>query len=399
MGLAGTGCTSHRPHCTAPGERVRVWEAQTNSVPHSVSVVEFDDQGELWDPAQLHAAVEHLERIEQAHPQGVLTIVFVHGWQASPTWDQGRLAWFEDLVKGVATFSMNAAREQHAPPQPVAGVFVGWRGASTKLPVIKHLTFWDRKMAARHLASVTMTEALVSLVARREPRQSSKRILIGHSLGAMIVERTAGAFLCSYLLSEPEVDVTPSDVNLTVLVNPASEALHTKQVIDLLKRRRVHTVRIDPDGTETEVDRPFLVFLSSEKDMVAKRIFPIGQGIGSLFSRYRAYEDPEIPRQRYFSTHTAGFVPYLISHRAEMDADRGYALIPRPGRYNDTPFWVVQMEKEISSGHSDIDSPEFLGFLGYLLELADVYKPESQFHIRQRPWILEPVPSSGEGAD
>ena len=52
-----------------------------------------------------------------------------------------------------------------------------------------------------------------------------------------------------------------------------------------------------------------------------------------------------------------------------------------PGRWNDTPFWVFQVPREISAGHGDISSPLLDRLLKDLLDLNEVFDPELELRI------------------
>ena len=45
----------------------------------------------------------------------------------------------------------------------VLGVYIGWRGNSSDLPILKHLTFWGRKRTADKVGLRGVTEALLRL--------------------------------------------------------------------------------------------------------------------------------------------------------------------------------------------------------------------------------------------
>jgi hypothetical protein len=102
--------------------------------------------------------------------------------------------------------------------------------------------------------------------------------------------------------------------------------------------------------------------------------------IKSIFVRYRSYRDPAEPSQRLFGLHTAGHVPFLFSHRVEIEGDEP-VFHTLPGRWNDTPFWVFQVPAEISSGHSDIESPLWWRTMLRLMEANEVFDPELELRL------------------
>ncbi|MEE9562881.1 MAG: hypothetical protein V3W50_07415, partial [Thermoanaerobaculia bacterium] len=56
---------------------------------YTLAFVEFDDQGEMWDPAQLSRAVKVIEQGNQ-NEDGCIVVTYIHGWQhnASPKNEQ-----------------------------------------------------------------------------------------------------------------------------------------------------------------------------------------------------------------------------------------------------------------------------------------------------------------------
>ena len=47
---------------------------------YTVAYIEFDDQGEPWDPTQLERTIELIEKANDEHAK-VAVLLFVHGWQ------------------------------------------------------------------------------------------------------------------------------------------------------------------------------------------------------------------------------------------------------------------------------------------------------------------------------
>ena len=246
----------------------------------SLAVIEFDDEGSHWDSAQLTTAKEEVRRITNhmvtnaskktgIERAGVFLVVYVHGWKhnASETrealsrfrWFVSELAKHDDLcVKPDKRFVADRSRENYGSECEVRphvfGVYVSWRGDAlgdtlSRVPGLEALTFWNRNVAARRVASSAMTETLLGLfesleywdrkrfeawesaVANEkeviataalrpakleessksrtnsddgsasthvsfEPPQRSRSLVIGHSMGALILEHAfAQAFL------------------------------------------------------------------------------------------------------------------------------------------------------------------------------------------------------------
>lgn len=197
-----------------------------------LSVLEFDDQGEMWDRNQLLgtlAAIENYKR--QGHP--VTLVVFVHGWKHDASDYSLNLTQFRSFVTNFATYfseqeGTNTARGSE---RVVVGVYLAWRGntyehnSSVMRAIMwpfKQLSFYSRKSAATRVADVACTEAILSLSAtvrmdvqtdtslqnqaNTKARDDSKVIIIGHSMGGLIVERAVSqAMLGGMLINASKV--------------------------------------------------------------------------------------------------------------------------------------------------------------------------------------------------
>jgi hypothetical protein len=352
---------------------------------HVTAYIEFDEQGDFWDRRQLASAVE---AIRNARPP-VLLAVYAHGWQnhsqsADVNRFNGRL-----LAKLASTPPIKGN-------YTVVGVYLGWNGKKlhgrTRSSLWKAtevgtpFTFWGRKnAAANRVGGTSVTEAIFSVArAARERSQGSKVLMIGHSFGALVMERAVSQAMIGALMfqnietGEDKSVVLPAD--LVVLVNSAAESIYAKQMIDFF--------RSNPQGSRSEEnyigpDRPLVVSVTASADTATGVAFPIGTNISNLGGTFRDYEssDGRTIGQRQFLTTTSGHNETLASHRI-VPAGRDYPLrgggafennleYPREGvfattpddwwrvertgnPYNRTPYWIVHVPKEISGGHTDV---------------------------------------------
>ena len=65
------GCTANKMH-----RPVSVQEEPD----FTLAFVEFDDQGEMWDPTQLSRAVKVIEELNRSE-KGCIVVTYIHGWQ------------------------------------------------------------------------------------------------------------------------------------------------------------------------------------------------------------------------------------------------------------------------------------------------------------------------------
>ena len=377
------GCVGNREFNTAPEDYLRTFTTD-GGLPYAVAVVEFDDQGEPWDLAQLDAAVEMIRRLNSESEHGIVLYQFIHGWKSNASRDEdsgARLAWFEGEIAGIAEYSEAAARDSGEAPRPVVGLFIGWRGRTYSLPLLIDASFWNRRVAAHRMASMRLVEVLQRTLHAANESPTAKCVLLGHSMGGMILEKTLGSTVVAEAMS---VEGTEGSValgyDLIVSANSSSEALYTKQLIDVLKRSSVELVLEDTAGNHQPAGGPMMASITSEVDAVTRWMVPLAMTLNSVFVRYRDYADTTVPSQRYLGVHTAGHVPYLFSHKVEIRGDQ-LMLTELPDRWNDTAFWVFQVPEKISGDHSDISSPLWGRLMLLLMEQNQVFNPELELRL------------------
>ena len=167
----------------------------------------------------------------------------------------------------------------------VFGVYLGWRGRVVHKvnPMVdavtwvgKEASFYSRKNAATRISSSTpITEAIFTLIrtARRDTPGISRCIVIGHSFGALVLEKALAQALVGTLLYEepfvPGVEKSRTDrvfkpADLILLVNSAAESIYSKELIDMYS-----------DMTPLR-GAPHVIMISSDADTATGLAFPIG---------------------------------------------------------------------------------------------------------------------------
>ncbi len=377
------GCVGNRQFNTAPEDYLRTFQSD-GGLPYAVAVVEFDDQGEPWDLAQLDAAVGVIERLNAESEHGVILHQFIHGWKSNASRDKDsgrRLAWFTDQISRLADYSAASSIETGEPARPVVGLYVGWRGRTYSLPVLIDASFWNRRVAAHRVASMRLIEVLQRTLRAAKENPDSKCFLLGHSMGGMILEKTVGPIAMAEVLAVSKTGRSlPVGYDLIVSANPSTEAIYTKQLIDVLKKTQVSLALEDETGGRRPAAGPMMVSLTSEADVVTRWMVPLAMNINSIFVRFRNYSDRDVPSQRHLGVHTAGHVPYLFSHTVAVQDDH-VVLTEIAGRWNDTPFWVFQVPAEVSAGHGDISSPLLARLMFDLMERNEVFDPDSELRL------------------
>ena len=175
LALLGQGCVAHRMYRP---ESVVVAPA------YDLAFIELDDHGELWSPAQVARALARI-RHASASDEGAILLVFIHGWGHNAAEGDANVEGFRSWLASVSEIE---AMRAPANPRRVVGVYVGWRGKSSRLKALGVLTFFERFAAAKRVASPATTQVLyeMMLTARANPRNTT--VVAGHSFGGLILE-------------------------------------------------------------------------------------------------------------------------------------------------------------------------------------------------------------------
>jgi pimeloyl-ACP methyl ester carboxylesterase len=312
--------------------------ADTQGKDYRLAFVEFGEQGSYHDITQLEEAV----RLVRETPGKVLLIMYVHGWHNNAV--SGDVERFENFLGGIAS-SQRVASEGFK----VIGLYLGWRGESLKIPGINSiLTIWDRKSAAERLASNNdCIDAIsdLSATARSRGRDRHYVVLMGHSLGGLVVERAVAHSIAAAVHSKSP-NARPGDLIFTL--NPASDSILTRQLVSSLSGRfDYRDGNYTGDGkyyTRTPAitfpgNQQAIVALSAKNDRATGGIFPIGMRLGQMSKVFPKVQSPspadagrKQSEQAYYLS-TPGNKPDLVTHDVEPD---GTGAIPAPpgGYYN-----------------------------------------------------------------
>ena len=251
--------------------------------------VEFDDQGQLWDRKQMWAVLDKLS--SESAGKDLLMVVFVHGWKHSAAPFDPNIETFRTVLAGLSSAEQQISRVTGEPQRMVAGVYFGWRGASVTMPLVKELSFWERKNTAQKVGKVGVTEVLNRLEQIRRTKDSigtdgsrTRLVVVGHSFGGALVHSALASALESGFVHSTGPDGTVSDVagfgNLVVLINPAFEALLFAPLSDMSAER----------GTYFGQQLPVLAILTSEADYATRYAFPAGRAISTFFEKERVIQ-------------------------------------------------------------------------------------------------------------
>lgn len=288
--------------------------------PFDFGYIEFSEHGNLFDR---DAFEELLQEIESTEERGATAaVVFVHGWHHNASSTQ--VNEFRELLSQIADVEQGPYRDKR-----VVGLYVGWRGEIINLPVVREMTFWDRKSVAQEVAHGGVTEVLLRLErlsrcgsrykpCREEKHRDNRLIILGHSFGGAIVlsalsevftERLVNAEVLQQDACEDELGdrsgrysqkrgapcvLAEPFAHAVVLLNPAIEANQALQLKELVSSFRF------PDSQDI-----LMHVLSSEGDLATRWAFPAGQWLRNL-----TWDEASISRTYSYSREQARTVTH-----------------------------------------------------------------------------------------
>ncbi len=423
LGFAG-GCTLVKSYRREPCEYARTMDG------YQLAIVEFDDHGDFWNSRQLDAAVNMIKEANKSR-RGARVLTFVHGWHddASPKNEtgNGNLHFLEQELH-----ALSAATAKGEDRPATVGVYLAWRGDSTRFP--GPFSFYNRLEAAERIAAgPAITKTLLSILTVTRTNPLSRSLVVGHSMGALILERTMMKIVIADEVAA-EFDPTraiacPAD--LILLINAAAPALYARNFITLLK---AHTAPINPEYGHGDLERPVVVALTSAGDGDTGRWFPIGMTIGSFLERFRTYHDGsgdapgegKVYRQQYLWQHTAEHTKELWSHRVEVSTEAVEATaepsvqpcLPEESGTHDlcfrvtgdgqrikfnfrrvadgsfngqsngqSKYWIMEVPSQVLPDHSKIfNQRTFERMLGGILTAFSLVPPEKYVNLQHCVW-------------
>lgn len=361
---------------------------------YKVAFIEFGEQGSYQDPTQLKNALDLIR--STAKP---LIITYVHGWQNNVESDD--VEKFESLLA-----RLNRAPAIRNVGFHVVGIYLGWRGKLTPVEVLKEFSFWNRKATAERLASnYDCYDAIASISeeARRKGWGDQYAVLLGHSFGGLIVERSVAHAINAEIHGHAAADRSmPAD--LVIAVNPASDSILARQMIAALYSRK------------TEGTRPLFVSITSTGDWATGSFFPIGTGLASIskgFNEVAAPGPANTPvTEREFYTSTPGHNEMLINYvtlnlKKTINSPQGHPALETNLEHNlsaevftldaaggkldlwqikhvgnvDVPYWDVQVDPSIIKDHGDIWNERAEAMMAAIFRIAN---PKLNPHAKPR---------------
>jgi hypothetical protein len=413
-----TGCAQNAPYRTeyglcTPTEQLKcahsalLHEAPGSSREHYLGFVEFDDQGQLWDRAQMREVVGSYQEI--AGQSDVLLVVFVHGWHHNAEAGDGNIEEFDKLLGSLAEIEARGGSGRK-----VLGLYVGWRGESIEIPLVNDLTFWERKNTAHNVGLQGVTEVLLRLEeivnvkagmeTEEPPPLNSRMVVIGHSFGGAVLYTALQQVLADRFIDSRRGQTSSGDAkgfgDLVVLVNPAFEAMRFATLYDISQE---HCRRY------FETQLPKLAVLTSQGDLATKLAFPAGRFFSTLFETHKRLDNRHycdggrsvapltLDEGKADRTALGHFRPYITHELKPSAAKRmrgagfdyrafrtawsrqqsggtlpfvGSELVHLGRTHPLNPYLNVTVDKALMADHNDIWRPEIVKFVRDLITIS-----------------------------
>jgi len=288
---------------------------------YSLHFVEFDDQGRLFPGDADHPDISNQTELmlsdirsivkpphgDQDGGAAVSIVVFVHGWKHDAETNDSNVRWFRAMLS-----KLNDVEKISECKRQVIGVYAGWHGAATTLPLVEDATFWTRKKAAGRVAEGEVRELLTRLRAiqdirnakwngyveasRQHPKEGltephlacSKKVrltIVGHSFGGLVVYNALDQSLIRDVAdlhermldaNDPVIDpLLTREGDLIVTINPAVEA--ARFVPLWFAARAAHP---------KSYHAPTFVSITSTDDDATRLAFPAARSLNTLLNHY-----------------------------------------------------------------------------------------------------------------
>lgn len=421
------GCASNSPYHTSAGdgaacvndprsqECLNSYYQEFSS--HDIAFVEFTERGNAFDDKAVHDVLTRIEG--RAIGQGAVVVVFVHGWKHNASEIDSNVVDFKNAMEVMKNILGERYSKTKLGARKLIGVYVGWRGANIKLPLLEELTFWDRKAVAEELGSGGITRLLLELdrITAHEPR--NVLVVIGHSFGGAIVVRALTDVLTERVTNRIN-DHALGFGNGVLVLNPAIEANQALPFVEAALQSPYKQSQL-----------PLFISISTDADAATHYAFPLGQTIGlstwkQTDLRRSYYHDRSAPnqplplRERHLDANTVGnFVPFL-THRLNAYGDgdtmkftlktceeaeegckpMGWTTLsgqptigPLPKHY---PLYFIKTDASVMTGHNDIFNQQVRSFVFTVIDdvvgraLRESEIDKGIVAIDQRPLIADP---------
>ncbi|MGE3801952.1 MAG: hypothetical protein AB7H80_13105 [Candidatus Kapaibacterium sp.] len=285
-------------------------KSRPNDQSYDLSVIEFLDDGSFAEPAQLERTLNAIEEARTDNPNGVLVLLFIHGWHHNADWDindpsgtkgDTHFRSFREILRHLTLREAERYFLQ-ASGRRVLGIYLGWSGAAdgwlAGLGPLKNLSFWDRYETAENIGKEDSLRRTLQeiVVAVKDPLKNSSSetesplILIGHSMGALMLE---SAFL-SLLKAEDQPLLRQQTASndrgvviqrngqsfsfpdVLIALNSAADSEIAQEILQTMEDQKF-SKKVEAD--QLNYSPPMLISATSEADSATGKIWRLAQGI------------------------------------------------------------------------------------------------------------------------
>jgi len=391
-GSVSVGCVPQRPN------------QQSIDLAH----IEFNDNGTFAKAGQLDNAVDCITQARK-NPNGAVVVLFVHGWHHNAAWTPSKndgdehFASFRRILMSLALREAERYSGGVESGRRVVGVYLGWNGDPQSgffgfiaKYVSTYPAFFERYKVAETIAAGTdIRETVRRVIAETKTGSGpdSPLALIGHSMGAMILEMSLEALVrqdqsigasrstssesCVHVERNGQPAVFP---DLVLLLNSAADADTSRSLITLLDQKRIRKVGTCDGRT---FHAPLIIAATSLGDTATRDWFrrakpghATAANTPSLLTHRLTGESPRVrclPRpldhlatdyeQTWHCLRSPSIANDQITDvaidlpRANVlrnDCHTRYRLLRTSTSQSVTPYWLLQLETAIVSDHNDI---------------------------------------------
>lgn len=350
-------------------------------------IIEFDDQGTLLRRQFKNKMLDKIH--STGKEEDVLMVIYAHGWKHNADPHDENLRGFQDMLVNLAKIDQEACHERSCENRKVIGVYLAWRGLSATIEPFKTLSFWNRKSRAHRVGQDGATEVLAELAKIKAQRENNRLIFVGHSFGGALIYSATQQILMKSTAFLNRDSVPRSIANLIILINPAFEAAR----FTAFKEKGASL-------TYKNTQRPILAIFTSATDEATKIFFKKGREFSTAFSKY----NPEKPEQKERNITAIGHYSGYLTHTLKLKSrENETTLVPlsnavcnwekyQQGKSDNwdlvtvslarmgtikidgqrnTPFYNVEVDDAILSGHEMTWSGEFMNFLYKFVAVQD----------------------------
>jgi pimeloyl-ACP methyl ester carboxylesterase len=372
----------------APAPQVDQVDKEANDQSFDLAVIKFKDDGCCRDPSEIDAAAKCIQqaRCSRLNKNGAVVVVFIHGWHHNASWFQDGTgdSHFKGFRQVLASLALREAErtgvlEAESGAQPllgrrVVGVYLGWSGdpECSWLPRwLTHASFWERYKVAETIGGGhDMSKAIRKIVAStKDPlgsvpeRPESPLILIGHSMGALMLESTFLSLLRAKdeplvrgVKSPSVVEIRSGDTlisfpDVLIAINSAADSRIAKGIKSALMQRGLKKTLV---SHQISYAPPLLVSLTSVADLATKVLWEAAH----LWRRRTDGHDKSLLSHK-FEFEKCGVPCVAWKALKAVDYGQNWHCLHPPSKMNGeaTPSFAIDLPTRQRQGEKDLDVP------------------------------------------